>query len=81
MMSGSEAKTTPIAKYLIILKGTMLLNFEKYHEYTREIIRLDYRLTLGYKPTAEVMSLVPNIMTMNDHEIHNNLILDESFND
>jgi len=75
------SKDNAYSKVLEYFTVNNITDYEKYTEYAREIIRNDYRMTWGFQPTAEVLSLVPNLMMMDDHEIHNDLVLDDSFND
>jgi phosphodiesterase/alkaline phosphatase D-like protein len=54
-------------------------DFLNHKEEIREIIRDDYRKTFGYHPTALALSRVPNIMILDDHEVHNDFARKKAF--
>jgi len=53
-----------------LLKDVDYKDYPKYVEKVREIMRNEYRRTFSFKPMAETLSLVPNLMFYDDHEVH-----------
>ena len=57
------------SKIQLLLKAVKQVDYGNHTEEVRNIIREEYRRSMTFKPTAEVLSLVPNLMILDDHDI------------
>jgi phosphodiesterase/alkaline phosphatase D-like protein len=70
---GKQTSAHAVAK---ILYG---VNYIRYKEQIREIIRHEYRKAFNFKPTKILLANTPNLMILDDHEIHNDFSRDKKY--
>lgn len=70
---GKQTSAHAVAK--LLYGGNYLQNKEQ----IREIIRHEYRKNFNFKPTKVLLANAPNLMILDDHEIHNDFSRDPNF--